>query len=113
VRVVSSTGGADTVWLALTVLPALQPPARLTAYWQPDGRVRLAWSSVAAADTYYVYRATHVDMFDAQRILTTVNTFALDSTVQVVTPDSGVARFYQVTSVGHWPQAVPAEPAPR
>jgi aminopeptidase N len=104
VRVQNSTGGADTVWFTLTVLPPPEPPTRVTVYCQPDGRVRLLWTAAAQADSYYVYRATHVDMSDAQHILTTASTIAYDSTAHISSPDSSQVRFYQITTVRHLPQ---------
>lgn len=103
VRVQNTAAGADTVWFTMMVLSPVQAPVQLSAYLQTDGRVRLNWSAVAMADSYYVYRANHADMLDSQHILTTINTFALDSTA-ISTPDSATVRFYQVTAVQRWPR---------
>ena len=103
VRVQNTAGAADTSWFTLSVLSPVLPPEHLTAYLQTDGRVRLSWPAVAQADSYFVYRATHLDMLDAEHILTTTNTFAYDSTASS-SPDSATVRFYQVTTVERWPR---------
>ncbi|MBU0508759.1 hypothetical protein KKH27_07985, partial [bacterium] len=63
--------------------------------------VTLRWSAVAGADSYRVYRADDAAMTLPEWILTTAETFAVDTLDGTPLPeDSSRKWFYQVTTVG-------------
>jgi hypothetical protein len=97
VRVENEVGEADTLGLTLHIRRALAAPCCLTVRWLEDqGVLALRWSPVAEADSYQVFRGQRFDMLDMERFRVTADTVAFDSIAGSTTPDSLVARFYQV-----------------
>jgi hypothetical protein len=95
-RVQDTGSGADTLCLSITIPPILPPTQQLTVYPLSSDIVRLRWSTNAAADSYYVYRANRVDFQGMERIAATADTVVLDT---IPTDDPNAVRFYIVTAV--------------
>ena len=102
VMVEDFVGGTDSLNLTLRIRRPLPPPEHLTALYQSEaGLLSLRWSSVVGADSYRVFRGSRFFMPDLELLLTTSDTFALDSLAyNPLNPDSVIRRFYYVISVG-------------
>ncbi|MDD5087693.1 MAG: M1 family aminopeptidase [bacterium] len=92
---------SDEIWLTLTVASSLPPPSNVTVYPSDSDHIMLRWSPAADADSYRVYRAPEPDWLDEEWILTTTDTFALDTLDTMPLPeDTQKTWFYRVRSVG-------------
>jgi hypothetical protein len=101
-RVVDQFGGADSVQLVLTTIPLLPPPTSFTIYPVPGSSlVRMRWKTIAAMDSFMVWRSTDFEMTNRVLIGTTAELQFTDSSA-ATNPDSltiNRVRFYSVTGV--------------
>lgn len=101
VRAQDGVSHADEVWLTMSVTSSLPPPTDVTIYPVDADYIRLRWSAVAGADSYRVYRAPEPDWLGEDYILTTADTFAIDTLDTMPLPtDTLRSWFYRVTTVG-------------
>ena len=99
-RVRDMSGISDSVAFTLEIGSSLVAPRELTVYRTALTDITLRWSPVAAADSYYVYRALLPDLSDATRIAVTALAKAQDQ-LPPSDPDVFIRRFYFVTAVNY------------
>jgi len=100
-RMQDAVGAADSMTYQFYITPFTPlPPKDLIVRLGEAGSVILTWQRSSPTDSFRVYRATLADFSDAQCIVTTADTVAVDTVASDALPGSAVLnRFYRVTAV--------------